>query len=90
MAAVDGGGDADGEGSDLNGMFASVPDDLRGELQEAARFKNMTKIGALANQLKESEETSAVGEHLEELVATFNFAGFDDVGANPLEHLFRR
>ncbi len=72
-------GAADGEGDDLNGMFAAVTGELRSEVQEAARLKNLTKVGALAKQLKESEGTSAAGQHLEELVATFNFAGFDDV-----------
>ncbi|MGI9243453.1 MAG: ATP-binding protein [Verrucomicrobiales bacterium] len=56
-------------------MFEDLPEEVIRDLADAAKIRNLTKLGEIAARLLEDEQTSVPGHHLEGLVLTFDFAG---------------
>ena len=60
-------------------MFQELPVEILQELIAAAKVRNLTKLGAIASQLLENEQTSVAGHHLEGLIVTFDFDGLKSI-----------
>ncbi|MEM8952904.1 MAG: ATP-binding protein [Verrucomicrobiota bacterium] len=73
--AIEGGKDNAIRDIDPTEHFENLPADITSELAAAAKVRNLTKLGEIAASLVRTEDTAPAGQHLEHLLAAFDFDG---------------